>query len=75
MLAIDTVLSVLLRCHHRRLTRPITPMNANGDPQGKPCVICLDCGARFAYDSVNMRMGSVIGSDGTPNARWRWRAR
>jgi len=63
VLAIDTVLSVLLRCRHRRLTRPITPLNANGDPQSEPRVICLDCGARFAYDTVNMRMGSVIGSD------------
>ena len=71
MLAIDTVLSVLLRCRHHRLTRPITPLNAHGAPQGGPHVICLDCGARFVYDTVNMRMGSVIGPV-RKQRRWRW---
>ena len=74
MLAIDTVLSVLLRCRHRRLTRPITPMNANGVPEDEPHVTCLDCGARFAYDTVNMSMGNVIRPD-RKQRRSRWRRR
>ena len=57
---IDSLFNLLFRCRHRRLTRPITPINAGGVPQGSPYVVCLDCGKRFEYDPENMRIGRAI---------------
>jgi hypothetical protein len=56
---IDSVLNVLFRCSHRRITRPITPVQ-KGAPHGGTYVVCLDCGKQFEYDTMEMRMGKPI---------------
>jgi hypothetical protein len=50
---IDSVLNLLFRCPHRRLTRPVTP-------DGDTYVACLDCGKQFSYDLKEMRIGKPL---------------
>lgn len=57
---IDSVLNLLFRCSHRRLTRPVTPTVKAGMPHGQTYVVCLDCGKQFAYDVKEMRIGKQI---------------
>jgi hypothetical protein len=57
---IDTVLNLLFRCPHRRLTRPVTPVSKAGVPHGETYVVCLDCGKQFSYDFKEMRVGRPI---------------
>jgi hypothetical protein len=57
---IDTVLNLLFRCPHRRLTRPVTPAGRYGEPPGETYVVCLDCGKQFAYDTERMRIGKPL---------------
>lgn len=57
---IDSLLNLLLRCPHRRLTRPITPVSRAGVPQGDTYVVCLDCAKQFRYDLKEMRIGGAI---------------
>ena len=57
---IDTVLNLLFRCPHRRLTRPVAPVTKAGQPHSQSYVVCLDCGKQFAYDVLEMRIGKAI---------------
>jgi DNA-directed RNA polymerase subunit RPC12/RpoP len=57
---IDSVLNLLFRCSHRRITRPITPVMKSGEPHGQTYVVCLDCGKQFEYDTREMRIGKPI---------------
>src|SRR6266496_5923891 len=57
---IDTVLNMLFRCSHRRLTRPVAPITKAGQPHSQSYVVCLDCGKQFEYDVTEMRMGKAI---------------
>ena len=57
---IDTVLNLLFRCPHRRLTRPVAPLTKMGQPHSQSYVVCLDCGKQFEYDVHEMRMGKPI---------------
>ena len=57
---IDTVLNLLFRCSHHRLTRPMAPITKAGTPHSKSYVVCLDCGKQFEYDLDKMRMGKAI---------------
>jgi len=57
---IDTVLNLLFRCPHRRLTRPVAPIIKAGQPHIQSYVVCLDCGKQFEYDLSEMRIGKVI---------------
>ena len=57
---IDSVVNLLFGCSHRRLTRPVTPVNKAGVPQGDTYVVCLDCAQQFAYDFKEMRLGKRI---------------
>ena len=57
---IDSVLNLLFRCSHRRLTRPVAPMTKAGQPHSQSYVVCLDCGKQFEYDLSQMRMGKAI---------------
>jgi hypothetical protein len=59
---IDTILNLMFRCPHRRLTRPITPVSKPGVPAGDTYVVCLDCGKQFAYDWTKMRIGGPVES-------------
>ncbi len=57
---IDTLMNLLFRCSHRRLTRPVAPITKAGQPHSQSYVVCLDCGKQFEYDLNLMRMGKVI---------------
>jgi len=57
---IDSVLNLLFRCSHRRLTRPVSPVSKNGEPHRQCYVVCLDCGKQFEYDLKAMRIGKAI---------------
>src|ERR1039458_3060813 len=57
---IDTLLNLLFRCSHRRLTRPFAPITKAGQPHSQSYVVCLDCGKQFEYDLKEMRIGKVI---------------
>ena len=57
---IDTVLNLLFRCSHRRLTRPVAPLTKPGQPHSQSYVVCLDCGKQFEYDVQEMRIGKAI---------------
>ena len=54
---IDTLLNLIFRCPHKKITRPISPSGKNGVPKGDAYVVCLDCGRQFDYDLVEMRIG------------------
>jgi hypothetical protein len=57
---IDTVLNLLFRCPHRRLTRPVAPIAKAGQPHTGSYIVCLDCGKQFEYDTDLMRIGKAI---------------
>ena len=57
---IDTLLNLVFRCAHRRLTRPVTPVKKGDAPHIGTYVVCLDCGKQFAYDTKQMRLGKPI---------------
>ena len=56
----DTIFNLLFRCGHRRLTRPFTPVAAQGAARPETYVVCLDCAKQFAYDLTAMRIGRAI---------------
>jgi hypothetical protein len=58
---IDTMLNLLFRCPHRRLTRPVSPITKAGQPQSQCYVVCLECGKQFEYNLNEMRIGKAIG--------------
>ncbi|MBS1853738.1 MAG: hypothetical protein JST11_00115 [Acidobacteria bacterium] len=64
----DTLLNLLFRCNHKRLSRPLTPVRRWDEPGGDTYVVCLDCGQQFAYDTKNMRLGRRVprSSPGSP---------
>jgi hypothetical protein len=57
---IDNPFSLVFRCRHSRLTRPVTPAFKPGEPQGQTYVVCLDCAKRFSYDITKMKMGKAL---------------
>jgi hypothetical protein len=57
---IDSVLNLLFRCPHKRLTRPVTPIDKDGKPNGDTYVVCLACGKQFSYDFKEMRIGKPL---------------
>ena len=57
---IDSLLNLLFRCSHRRLTRPLAPVTKAGQPHSDSYVVCLDCGKQFQYDLNTMQMGKAI---------------
>jgi hypothetical protein len=57
---IDSLLNLLFRCSHRRLTRPVTPITKPGHPYSQSYVVCLDCGKQFEYNLSQMTIGKAI---------------
>jgi hypothetical protein len=57
---IDTVLNLLFRCPHKRITRPITPVSKTGVRNGDTYVVCLECGKQFTYDLNEMGIGKPV---------------
>jgi len=79
---IDTLLNLMFRCSHRRLTRPVTPVSKGGVPHGGTYVVCLDCGKQFAYDLEEMRVGkaidtsheaNVVPAEPAPSGKQKWK--
>lgn len=56
---IRKVMCLLFGCRHKRVTRPITPVN-RAKQTAQTYVACLDCGKQFRYDATTMRMGAEI---------------
>jgi hypothetical protein len=57
---IDTLLNLLFRCPHRRLTHPVAPITNVGKQHSQAYVVCLDCGKPFEYDLEGMKIGKLI---------------
>jgi len=57
---IGKMLGLLFGCHHRLITRPITPAHRHDTPPSHTYVACLECGKQFYYDTGNMRVGTPI---------------
>ena len=57
---IDSLLNLIFRCAHKRLTRPVTPVSKDQGPQGDTYVVCLDCGKQFSYDLKTMSVGKPL---------------
>jgi hypothetical protein len=57
---IDSLVNLLFRCPHRRLTRPFAPITKAGQPHSQSYVVCLECGKQFEYDLNEMRIGKAI---------------
>jgi hypothetical protein len=57
---IDSILNLMFRCSHRRLTRPVSRATRAGEPHGQAYVVCLDCGKQFAYDVKEMKIGKAL---------------
>ena len=57
---IGSLLNLLFRCPHRRLTYPLAPITNVGKQQSQGYVVCLDCGKPFEYDMERMRIGKLI---------------
>jgi hypothetical protein len=71
---IDTVVNLIFRCSHQRLSRPVTPLGKDGKPNGPTYVVCLDCGKHFSYDFQKMRVGRPLDlARGTPPRKSKWR--
>ena len=73
---IDSLVNLIFRCGHNRLTRPVTPVSRPGHPaEGSTYVVCLDCGKHFDYDPVEMRIGkpSAAVRPATPAPTRRWK--
>jgi hypothetical protein len=66
---IDSLLNLLFRCSHQRLSRPVTPVARQRDVAEETYVVCLDCGKRFSYDTQNMRLGKRIVEEAPPPPR------
>jgi len=49
------ILNRVVRCSHRRHGRPVTPRGG-----GQSYAVCLDCGARFAYNLNAMRVETSV---------------
>ena len=54
------VIKMFFGCHHRRITRPMTPVHKANEKPGVTYVVCLDCGQQFYYDLTEMRIGTLI---------------
>lgn len=65
--SIGRVLDLLLGCHHKRLSRPVTPSARKGAPREETYVVCLDCGKHLAYDMKTMRVGKELKGSGVGN--------
>jgi hypothetical protein len=57
---IDSVVNLLFRCRHKRLTRPVSPVSKDAKSHGDAYVVCLDCGKQFSYDVKEMRIGKAL---------------
>ena len=57
---IDSLMNLLFRCGHRRLSAPMAPAHRHGNCEVDSYLVCLECGKRFAYDTKTMQVGKAI---------------
>ena len=57
---IDSLVNLIFRCAHRRLTNPVTPVGKDDRSPGETYVVCLDCGKHFGYDLKRMKIGKPL---------------
>jgi hypothetical protein len=57
---IDSLMNMIFRCGHRRLSGPMAPARTPGISRNGHYLVCLDCGKRFAYDTETMQVGKPI---------------
>ena len=63
---LQSLMSTLFGCSHRRITFPQTPIRRNsgfqapGATQHGTYVTCLECGKELAYDWDEMRVGKPV---------------
>jgi hypothetical protein len=67
---IGKMLEFLFGCHHRVITRPITPVYKHQSKPSCAYVTCLECGKQFHYDTKNMCVGTPLplSLTGTPGS-------
>ena len=53
----NAMLTLLFPCRHRSLSVPFTPISKPGQPPADNYVTCFDCGTKFYYDWMRMRIG------------------
>ena len=56
----NSLLNLLFRCPHQRMTRPMTPARKAGVASADTYVVCLECGRQFLYDMKEMRIGKPV---------------
>jgi DNA-directed RNA polymerase subunit RPC12/RpoP len=66
---IDSLMNLLFRCSHRRLSRPLASVRRAGDRHEEPYIVCLDCGKRFEYDRQKMKIVKSAGTPVSPQVR------
>lgn len=63
---LDKLASLLFRCRHRHLSRPMSSRRPPVEPGAASSkdqagyIVCLDCGKRFTYDHNTLSMGKPI---------------
>ena len=57
---IGKMFDLLFGCHHRLITRPITPVHKPNSQPACTYVVCLECGKQFNYDTRTMQIGAQI---------------
>jgi hypothetical protein len=68
---LQSFISSLFGCSHRRTTFPLTPGRKSASfqtaavPRNGTYVVCLDCGKEFAYDWNRMQVGQPVGKTAT----------
>jgi hypothetical protein len=60
----DSLVNLMFRCRHKRLTRPVSPVSKDFKSHGDAYVVCLDCGKQFRYDLTEMRIGKALPTSG-----------
>jgi hypothetical protein len=59
-IVIDSLMNMIFRCAHRRIAGPMARVRRPDDTRIDSYLVCLDCGKRFRYDTVNFQIGKVI---------------
>ena len=74
---LDALLNYLFGCNHKKTTFPLThKANFHNPAEGNRSmyIVCLNCGAEFAYDWKRMRVGLSLPTSGSLSGPLNWRA-
>jgi hypothetical protein len=67
---IGKILNSIFGCRHKSITRPTTPEHKAGTQPGDTYVACLECGKRFKYDLIAMKIGKLLAANALDNGRF-----